>query len=332
MRVISGKYRGRRILPPLTNTVRPTTDKVKEAIFGILQTEIEDAVVIDLFAGTGALGIEALSRGAKKVYFCDGAASSIELIKQNTSFVEPNSYEILRGAFEDCLRRLSTRGVKANVVLCDPPYSKGIPEKALSEIETSGVLANGGIVVVERKTVDKQARKNFALINEKTYGEVSLDVYRDETKCAVTVTFDPFTYGHKFVVEKALEKFDFCHVVILVNENKQARYSVETRKRMIALSLSEYKNRIKIDYYDGMTVDYCKENGIQYIYRGYRNETDEKYEKEMAEYNFAHGGIETITVKAESEISSTQAKEAFDNNEDVSGFVCEDVARLMRRR
>ncbi len=332
MRVISGKYRGRRILPPMTNTVRPTTDKVKEAIFGILQTEIEDAVVIDLFAGTGALGVEALSRGAKKVYFCDGAASSIDLIKQNTSFVEEGTYEILRGAFEDCLRRLSTRGVKANIVLCDPPYGKRIPEKALCEIEKSGVLCRGGIVLVERKTEDRQEKKYFALVNEKTYGEVAVDVYKDVTKCAVTGTFDPFTLGHRFVVEKALEKYDFCHVVILVNENKQARYSVETRKRMIALGLSEYKNRIKIDFYGGLTVDYCRENGIQCIYRGYRNETDEKYEKEMAEYNYKHGGIETVIVKAENEISSTKAKEVFDKGEDVTQYVNEDVARLMRKR
>ena len=332
MRVISGKYKGRKIQPPINDNIRPTSDKVKEALFAVLQNDVNKAVVIDLFAGTGGLGIEALSRGAEKVYFCDGGAEAIELIKKNAAFLEKESYEILRGAYEDCLRRLATRGVKADIVLCDPPYGKGIPEAALKEIDGLGIVKDGGIVAVERKTTDKAQREHFAYVSEKIFGETSLDFYRNITKCAVTGTFDPFTLGHKFVVEKALEKYGFCYVAMLVNENKKARYSVGTRIRMAELSLTEYRRRIRIDYYEGMATDYCRENGIKVIYRGYRNDADKKYEDEMAGYNYAHGKVETVIVKAENEISSSRVKEAYDKGESVAEYVSADVTGLMRRR
>lgn len=332
MRVISGKYKGRRILPPINDNVRPTTDKVKEAVFAALQTVISGAVVVDLFAGTGGLGIEALSRGAEKVYFCDGAAASIDLIKKNVSFVENGTFEILKGDFNDCIRRMVSRGVKADIVLCDPPYGKGIPDKALKAIEEAGLLNEGGTVVVERKSVDSPQRECFAYVSAKTYGETSVDIYKNVKKCAVTGTFDPFTLGHKYVVEKALEENDFCYVVMMVNENKTARYSVENRLRMAAVSLAEYKKRVRIEFYGGTAADYCIENGIKRIYRGYRNETDEAYEKEMAEYNLNKCGAETIIVKAENEISSSKAKEAFDKGESVAEYVAQDVVGLMRKR
>ena len=83
MRIITGEYRGRRLESPIGYDVRPTTDKVKEAIFNLLMNDIWDAVVVDLFAGTGNLGLEALSRGAKRCYFCDNSRESLNLIKVN---------------------------------------------------------------------------------------------------------------------------------------------------------------------------------------------------------------------------------------------------------
>lgn len=332
MRVISGIYKSRRILPPINDNVRPTTDKVKEAIFDTLQQETKDAVVIDLFAGSGALGIEALSRGAKKAYFCDASNQSVELLKKNVSFLEKGTYEILKGDYTDCLRRLQTHGVKADVILCDPPYGKGLPQKAIADIYDKGILSDNGVIVVEREVFDEPQREFYAYVGEKTFGKTCLDIYRNVTKCAVTGSFDPFTLGHRFVVEQALGKFDFVYVVMLVNEEKEARYSVETRKRMIELSLKEYKKRIRIDYFTGMTVDYCAQNGIQYIYRGARNERDEAYEKEMAKYNSEHGDVETIIVHADNEISSTFVKRLFDEGKPVGEYVADGVDGLMKKR
>lgn len=332
MRVNSGKYKGRLVLPPKGNGIRPTTDKVKEAVFGVLGDEIENAVVVDLFAGSGSLGIEALSRGAKKVYFCDGGSEAIALLKTNTSFLEKDSFEILRGDYADCVNRLVGRGIEADIVLCDPPYGKGIPELALSVIESKGLLKESGIAVVERETFDAPAKKSFAFVASKEYGKTALDFYKNVSKCAVTGTFDPFTIGHKFLVEKALEKFGFCYVVMLNNEEKKARYSVNNRLRMIDLTLKAYKKRVRVDYYDGMTTDYCAENGIKTIIRGVRDEKDRAYEEDMAKYNETHGGVKTEFLEAENTISSTEVKKIFDEGGSVLGMVDDDVVGLLRKR
>ena len=131
MRVISGIYRGRKIASPLNNAIRPTTDKVKEAIFSIVQSEIRGATVIDLFSGTGALAIEAISRGAEKVYMCDNTPASLDLIKQNLSFVKRESYDLYKGDYVDCIRRFVSKGEKADVIILDPPR-KGCDEATLT--------------------------------------------------------------------------------------------------------------------------------------------------------------------------------------------------------
>ena len=123
MRVISGKYKGMRLIAPETYDIRPTTDKVKESVFSTVQQHVDGGVVLDLFSGTGALGIEALSRGAQKVYFCDCNSKSLDLLVKNLSFCDKIEYELYKGDYADCIRLLSSRGVKCDVILCDPPYA-----------------------------------------------------------------------------------------------------------------------------------------------------------------------------------------------------------------
>lgn len=332
MRVISGIYRGRKIASPLNNAIRPTTDKVKEAIFSIVQSEIRGATVIDLFSGTGALAIEAISRGAEKVYMCDNTPASLDLIKQNLSFVKRESYDLYKGDYVDCIRRFVSKGEKADVIILDPPYHKGIPRKALECIQKYDALAEDGIIIVERKETDALVKDVFTLISTRQYGETCIDVYKNYKKCAVTGTFDPFTNGHAYVVDKAFEEFDFVHVVMLVNENKQTTYSVETRKDIIKISLNEYKKRIKIDFFEGLAIDYCKENGIEYIYRGYRNDSDLAYEKEMAEWNETHGNVKTILVEAKDSISSSEVKRKYNEGISVDDDMHEDAIRYLGRK
>ena len=218
MRVIAGKYRGRRLLSPEGNDVRPTTDKIKEALFSVLQTEMEGAVVIDLFSGSGGLGIEALSRGAEKVYFCDIDYRSVNLTKLNLAFVPSSEYELIKGDYADCLRRLAARGVKADIILCDPPYKLRKGEEILDVIEKTGILNDGGTVTIERATEDGAVReKGFFLADVKQYSGPSIDVLKKYRKAAVTGTFDPFTLGHKYLVEEALKKYDAVYVVFLIN-------------------------------------------------------------------------------------------------------------------
>ncbi len=332
MRVIAGKYRGRKIMSPVGNDVRPTTDKIKETLFNILQYDITDAVVVDLFGGTGGLGVEALSRGAKKVYFCDIDNRSLNLIKQNTSFCDKSEYEIIKGDYADCIRRLALRGVKADIVICDPPYRFKEGERILSKIKENDFLNAGGVVTIERATDDGALPdREYFLESTRVYGNVSLDIFRNVSKVAVTGSFDPFTTGHKFLVEKALESFGAVYVVMLINEAKTPFLSVENRLKIIENSLREYKRRVKIEFFDGLTIDYCNKKGITYIIRGVRNPEDSAYEREIADYNKSNGGIETLFIEAEDkELSSTLVKERYLKGESLSGYVCEDAVKYVK--
>lgn len=310
MRVISGKYRGRRLLSPEGNDVRPTTDKIKEALFSVLQTETEGAVVIDLFCGTGGLGIEALSRGAEKVYFCDLDYRSVSLTKQNLSFVPSAEYELIKGDYDDCLRRLSARGVKADLILCDPPYKLRKGTDILRVIAETGILKEGGTVTIERATEDGPTEEGaFFLSDVKKYGNTSIDVLKNYTKVAVTGTFDPFTIGHRALVDEGLQRFDAVYVVLLVNPDKQTYFSLEERQKIAEIAVKDQKRRVTVDSFDGLAIDYCKKHGISYIIRGIRNDTDAAYEEEMAAWNEEHGGVKTLFVQSEApEVSSTEAR------------------------
>ena len=317
MRVIAGKYRGRRLLSPEGNDVRPTTDKIKEALFSILQSEVEDAVVIDLFSGSGGLGIEALSRGAKKAYFCDIDYRSVNLTKENLSFVPSAEYELIKGDYADCLRRLAARGVKADIILCDPPYKLRKGAEILSAIEKTGILNDGGTVTIERAPEDGAVEEGaFFLVDTKKYSNTSIDVLKKYTKAAVTGTFDPFTLGHKYLVEEGLKRYDAVYVVILKNPDKEECFFEDDRKKVAEISLREYKRRVKVDAYDGYAIEYCKNHGIPCIIRGVRGEKDEAYEKEMADWNREHGGIETLLLPSPIPyISSTEVKKRLEGIE-----------------
>lgn len=132
MRIIAGEYKGRRITAPEDTNVRPTTGKVKEAIFAMLMNDIYDAVTVDLFAGTGNLGLEALSRGARKCYFGDNSRDSLRLIKENIAHCRAEDKSVvIAGSYEKVLDRINE---KADIVLLDPPYKEGLMLKCLQRI------------------------------------------------------------------------------------------------------------------------------------------------------------------------------------------------------
>src|SRR5512147_706942 len=123
MRVISGKYRGRRLKGPEGMELRPTGDRLKETLFNILGPGIQDGVVLDVFGGTGAIGIEAISRGAREVVFIESSAAAHRLILHNlqTCRIE-GGYRILQQDVFAALRFLARQGLKANLAFFDPPY------------------------------------------------------------------------------------------------------------------------------------------------------------------------------------------------------------------
>lgn len=147
MRIITGTARGRKLRTLEGNDVRPTTDKVKEAIFSAVQFQIPGAFVLDLFAGSGQLGIEALSRGAAKAVFVDKSKSSINIITENIATAEFQDQS--RVIFMDSIDFLKSDTGKYDLVFLDPPYNKGILEQVLPLLE--GHLNEGGRVICEHE-------------------------------------------------------------------------------------------------------------------------------------------------------------------------------------
>ncbi|MEG1612684.1 MAG: 16S rRNA (guanine(966)-N(2))-methyltransferase RsmD [Clostridia bacterium] len=172
MRIISGKYGGRKLFSPKGDDVRPTTDRVKEALFNILQFKVRNAVVLDLFSGSGALGIECVSRGAKEVIFSDNDRKSIELVNRNLSGIEFNG-QILQS---DYLRVISNSKAKFDIIFLDPPYNSGLAEKAILEILKCDILSNDGIIVYEHvRKLAYTPPEGLFLDDSRKYGDIQLD-------------------------------------------------------------------------------------------------------------------------------------------------------------
>ena len=148
MRIITGTARGCRLKTPKGEATRPTADRIKESLFNILGRRVEEARVLDLFAGTGALGLEALSRGAASALFVDERTAS--LIEENAAKTRLLEHaEVVRADALHVLARLGALGRSFDLIFCDPPYRRGLWEKALSSVDREGLLAPGGCMIVE---------------------------------------------------------------------------------------------------------------------------------------------------------------------------------------
>lgn len=151
LRIIGGKYRHLQIDAPDVKTTRPTTDKVREALMSALMNDIDDAVILDLFAGSGALGLESLSRGAKKVYFCDHNRRAYETIKRNIKKLNiDEEYSLFCGSYKAFLEKLKDEGIIFDVVYLDPPYAlKSAYDEVISFLLDNNMLSNNAVVVKE---------------------------------------------------------------------------------------------------------------------------------------------------------------------------------------
>ncbi len=150
MRVIGGTYRSRRLVAPRGLATRPTSDRLRETLFNVVSNRIEGAVFVDLYSGSGAVGIEALSRGAKLVYFVDQAAPAIAAIRTNLAALKISSgFQIVPGAVSTALRRITER---CDLVFLDPPYASTIEySRTLSELgnRAGELLTPDGIAIAE---------------------------------------------------------------------------------------------------------------------------------------------------------------------------------------
>lgn len=172
MRIIGGKYSGKKLTSPTTGDTRPTSDKARQAIFNVLSHSdlppIYDAVVLDIFAGSGAMGLEALSRGARHAYFIDNHAPAIKVIKQNVLAIgESEKATILENDATQFIPAID----KVDFVFCDPPYQKGLVFLALNNLQKNYWFKNGTVCVIEMHKSEAPELPDFLhIIKEKTYG------------------------------------------------------------------------------------------------------------------------------------------------------------------
>jgi 16S rRNA (guanine(966)-N(2))-methyltransferase RsmD len=174
MRIISGTSKGRKLVTPRSQSLRPTSDRVKESIFNILQDEIVGKVVLDLFAGTGNLGIEALSRGAKKTIFVEKGRQALRLIQRNlTQFGLEERSEILPKDAIRAIGILKQRGESFDLILMDPPYQKGLIQKTLMKLNSYPIYHKDSILVIEhdRREPLSTVMDGWNLIRQRRIGD-----------------------------------------------------------------------------------------------------------------------------------------------------------------
>ncbi|MBI5123974.1 MAG: 16S rRNA (guanine(966)-N(2))-methyltransferase RsmD [Candidatus Omnitrophica bacterium] len=181
MRIIGGEYKSRQIAMPKGVEIRPTQDKVREAIFNILG-DINGKNALELFAGSGAFGIEALSRGAKNVTFVDNNFRCAQAIRSNLESlgVGDSKYDIIRSNGLSVLPRLAKQEEKFDIVFMDPPYYKDIAKKCLINIDSYDIVSPVGLVLVEhfkKDTLDLDL-KTLVLQDERRYGDTVVTILR----------------------------------------------------------------------------------------------------------------------------------------------------------
>ena len=175
MRVISGKYKGRNIIGYDIEGTRPTQDRVKESLFGMIQDYIDGASVLDLFAGSGNLGIEAMSNGAESCVFVDNNKECIKVINKNISGID--NVTVIEADYKKALD--SFKGRKFDLIFLDPPYNLECIDYILDKVIEYDLLNQNGLVICEYEfDTFKDNYENLELIKEKKYGYKNIKIYR----------------------------------------------------------------------------------------------------------------------------------------------------------
>ncbi len=180
MRIIAGKYRGRRLLPVPGKKTRPTGDRVREALFSVLGETVAESRVLDLFAGTGALGLEALSRGAARAVMVESDPGARAVIEANIAALGAgNTARLLSAAFPAALEILAAAGEEFDLVLADPPYRSGAGGNLLDELAGFAILAPDGVAVIEHppETGPVPPGPGWQLLQRKQYGRTVLSFF-----------------------------------------------------------------------------------------------------------------------------------------------------------
>lgn len=350
MRVIAGSAKGRRLKSSPGSATRPTADRVKEAMFSILvsRVELEGADVLDLFAGSGALGIEALSRGARTAVFVEERGDAVRALRDNLTackFIPAST--VLPMAARAALRRLARDGRRFDGVILDPPYREGLVAATLGQLLAAAIVRPGGWIVVEHHLDEPPPQPApLRLTQTRRYGKTAVTLLQvpkesDEPimqrKAVYPGSFDPITNGHLDVVRRALQVFDQVVVAVAYNPHKDtALFSPSERVEMIRESLADVGDRVIADSFVGLLVDYCDRVDATVVIRGLRAVSDFETEFQMALMNrHLNGRVETFFMTASEAYfytASRLVKEVAGLGGNVSGLVPETVQRRLHAK
>ena len=182
MRIIGGEYRGRILKMPKAVNIRPTQDRVREAVFNIIRASVPGSDVLDLYAASGAFGIEALSRGAHSSIFVDNNSTCVKTIKVNLSTLGDKCpfSQVLKLDAIMAISRFRKENRKFDIIFLDPPYYKGLAKNSLIKIDACDILALHGFVVAEHFIRDSMPEEagNLVLFKQKKYGDTVITLYR----------------------------------------------------------------------------------------------------------------------------------------------------------
>lgn len=184
MRIIAGEKRGTKLYTLEGENTRPTLDRVKESLFNIIQSEIRDCIFLDLFSGSGAIGLEAVSRGAKKAILCDNNKQAIQIIKKN---IEKLGYkdkiELYQMQFNELINKLNE---KIDIIYLDPPYKTNYAIKTVELLLKKEILKTDSLIIIETDQVEELKEKlenlNIEIIDERKYGRANLIFIQQKTK------------------------------------------------------------------------------------------------------------------------------------------------------
>ncbi len=337
MRIIAGEARGVR-LAPVPEGVRPTSDRVREAIFNSLGQFFDGGEVLDLYAGTGALGIEALSRGCEKTTFVEKNGRAVGVVRQNLTragFAEKG--EVLRGDVTQTIGRLVAGRRRYDLIFADPPYR--IPPR-----ETEGVLgclaallAPGGRVVVESGDPLAETIDNLKGVSRR-YGDTVV-TFLERSKHAMKVaicpgSFDPITTGHLDIIRRAAKIYDHVVVAVGANLRKQPRLPAKERAQLIEKVTAGFEN-VSVEVMEGLLVAFAREQGARSVVKGLRAVSDFESEFEQAQLNRTlYPEFETVFIMAAAEhsfLSSSAVREIASYGGDVRELVPEEIQETVQR-
>jgi len=357
VRVIAGAAKGRRLQAGAGQHIRPTSDKVKGALFNIIASrfDLTGARVLDLFAGAGTLGIEALSRGASHVTFVERARAAATLLRQNLATCHlAERATLVERPVEQALAHLQRAGQTFDAVLLDPPYGHGLVEQVLRLLDSNSLLNPGAWLMVEHHADEPPADAYgvLRLTQSRRYGKTCLALFTSPTsmpsneapkkrnRAVYAGSFDPITNGHLDVVRRASLVFDEVIIGVAMGtsdpKKDRALFSADERVAMISESLQELGIDATVDKFSGLLVDYCERLGVSVIIRGLRAVSDFEYEFQMAMMNrHMKPGIETFFMSASVKYfytASRLVKEVMSLGGDVQGLLPDAVHRELKKK